>query len=57
MLTTWHCPHLPAAAAAIDWYYLLPAGLTTANLLQRVCCSGLMLGQTDGQTDGHGTVS
>ena len=31
-LTTWHCPHsLDAAAAAMD-HYLLPAGLTAANL-------------------------
>ena len=30
----WHCPHSPAAAAAID-RYLLPAGPTAANLQQR----------------------
>ena len=30
-LTTWHCPHSPAAAAAIH-RYLLPAGPTAANL-------------------------
>jgi len=53
----WHCPHSPAAAAAID-RYLLPAGLTAAaNLQQQVCCCGPMLGQTDGQMDGHRTVS
>ena len=37
-LTTWHCSHSPAAAAAID-RYLLPAGPTAANLQQRVHCS------------------
>jgi len=42
-------PH--AAAAAID-RYLLPNGLTAANLQQRVYRSGPMLGQTDGRTDG-----
>ena len=30
-LTTWHCPHSPAAAAAID-RYLLPAAGSAANL-------------------------
>ena len=30
-LTTWHCPHSPAAAAAVDRYLLL-AGTTAANL-------------------------
>ena len=30
-MTTWHCPHLPAAAAAID-RYLLPVEPTAANL-------------------------
>jgi len=48
-LTTWHCPHSPAAAAASD-RYLLPAEPTAANLQQRVCCCGPMLGQTDGRT-------
>jgi len=33
-LTTWHCPHLLAAAAAID-QRLLPAGPTAANLQQQ----------------------
>ena len=46
--TTWHCPHSPAAAAAID-RCLLPAGPTAANLQQRVCCCWPMLGQTDGR--------
>jgi len=55
MLTTWYCPHSPAAAAAID-RDLLPAVLTAANLQQRVCCCGPMLGQTNGQTDGYRTV-
>jgi len=43
MLTTWHCPHSPAAAAAID-QYLLPAGPTAANLHQLVCYCCTMLG-------------
>ena len=50
-LTTWHCPHSPAAAAAIGPYLPL-AGPTAANMQQRVCCCGPMLGQTDG----HRTV-
>jgi len=29
-LTTWHCPHSPAAAAAVS-RYLMPAGPTAAN--------------------------
>ena len=37
-LTTWHCPHSSAAAAAIDLYLL------------RVCYCGPMLVQTDGRT-------
>ena len=49
-LTMCHCPHSPAAAAAVDRYFL-PAGPTAANLQQRVCCCGHMLGQTDGRTD------
>ena len=52
-LTTWHCPHLPTTAAAID-RFLLPTGPTAANLQQRVCCCGPMLGQTspaDRRTD------
>ena len=49
-LTTWHYPHLSAAAATID-RYRLSAGLTAANLQQRVCCCGPMLRQTDGRTD------
>jgi len=58
-LTTWHCPHSPDAAAAIDAIdqFLLPAGSTAANLQPRVCCCESMLGQTDGQTDGHRIVS
>ena len=48
MLTTWHCPHSAAAAAAID-RYLLPTGLMVANPQQWVCCRGSVLGQTDGQ--------
>ena len=48
-LTTCHCPHSPAAAAAID-QYLLPAGPTATNLQQRVCCLGPVWGQTGGQT-------
>jgi len=43
MLTTWHCPHSPAAAAAID---LLPAGHTAANPQQRRPTAG-----TDRLTD------
>jgi len=54
-LTTWHCPHSPATAAAID-RYLLPNGHTAVHL-QRVCCRGPMLGQTDRLTDKHRTVS
>ena len=49
-LTTWHCPHSHAAAAPID-RYLLPAGPSAANLQQRVCCRGSVLGQTDRRTD------
>jgi len=41
-------PHV--AAAAIDGC-LLPTGTAEANLSQRVCCRGPMLGQTDGRTD------
>jgi len=54
-LTTWHCPHSPAAAAAIV-RDLVPAGPTAANLQQRVCCCGPRLEQTDGDADGHRTV-
>jgi len=43
-------PLLSAGRAAID-RYLLPAGPTAANLHQRVCCYGPMLGHRDGQTD------
>ena len=50
-LTTWHCPHSPTTAAehcaAIN-LCLLSAGLTAANLQQRVYCCGPRLGQTDG---------
>jgi len=55
-LTTWHCPHptllllLPSAGRAAIDRYLLTAGPTAANLQQRVCCCGPMLGQTDGRT-------
>ena len=45
-LTTWHCPQSHAGHAAID-PYLLPAGLTAADLQQRVCCCGPVLGQTE----------
>ena len=45
-LTTWHCPQSHAGHAAID-PYLLPAGLTAANLQQRVCCCEPVLGQTE----------
>ena len=43
-LTTWHCPHSPTAAAAID-RYLLPAEPTAANLQAAAgdCYCGLML--------------
>ena len=44
-LTTWHCPHSPAAAAVSN-RHLLPT-----NLQQRGCCCGYVLGHTDGQTD------
>jgi len=61
-LTTWHCPHLPAAAAerwpavqqSID--ISCPLQPTAASLQQRVCCCGVMLGQTDRETNGHRTV-
>ena len=56
-LTTWHCPHSPAAhaaAAAIIDRYLLPAGHTAANLQQRVCCCKPMLEQTDGRIKDSG---
>ena len=56
-LTTWHCPHSPAAAVATH-QYILPAGPTAANLQPQgacgqcqVCCCGPMLGQTYGRTD------
>ena len=39
----------PVDAAAIG-RYLLPAGHTAANLQQRVCCCGPVLGQTDWRT-------
>jgi len=59
-LTTWHCPHLPAAAAAVE-RYLLSAWPTTAELQQRVCCCAARFAAVgpcwDRQTDGHGTVS
>jgi len=42
----------PAAATAVD-RNLLPAEFTAANLQQRVCYCGPMLGQTDRQTDGR----
>ena len=48
-LTTWHCPHSSAAAAAVDRYHL-PAGPTAANLQQ----PGLLLwthAGTDRRTD------
>jgi len=38
-LTTWYCPLHDAGASA--------------NLQQRVCCCGPILGQTEGQTDRH----
>jgi len=38
-LTTCHCPHSPAAAAAID-RYLLPGGPTATNLQQQACYCG-----------------
>ena len=53
MLTTWHCLHSPATAAANN-RYLLPAGPTAANLPQQVWLrrwDSPMLGQTDGWTD------
>ena len=46
-LTTWYCPHSPTAAAAVIDQYLPPTVATVANLEQRVCCRGPMLGQTD----------
>ena len=46
-MTTWHYPHLPAAAAAAIDRYLLPAGPTAANLQQRV----RWLDGTDRHTD------
>ena len=48
MLTTRHCPHpsAAAAAAAIDRYLVL-TGPTAANLQQWVCCFWAMLKQTD----------
>ena len=42
-------PHAAVQAAAID-RYILPVEPTAANLQQRVCCCGPMLGQTDGRT-------
>ena len=45
-LTTWHCPHSPAAAAVQR-----ASRTTAANLQRRVSCCGPVLGQTDGQTD------
>jgi len=52
-LTTWHClqSHSPAARRCRrSQSYLLPARPTAANLQQRVCCCGPVLGQTDGRT-------
>jgi len=49
MLTKWHCPHSPTAAAATD-RYLLPTGSAAAELQQLVCCCGSMMGQTGGRT-------
>jgi len=46
-LTTWHCPHSPSAAAAID---LLSAWPTAANLQRRRAAAGW-----DRQTDGRET--
>ena len=51
-LTTWHSPHSPAAAAAIDRNLLL-AEPTAVNLQRRLCGSGgsgPVLGQTDERT-------
>jgi len=51
-LTTWHSPHSPAAAAAIDRNLLL-AEPTAANLQRRLCGSGgsgPVLGETDERT-------
>ena len=45
-----HTPLLLSAGCAAIGRYLLPAGHTATNLQQRVCCCGLMLGQTDGRT-------
>jgi len=47
-LTTRHCPHpsAAAAAAAIDRYLVL-TGPIAANLQQWVCCFWAMLKQTD----------
>ena len=48
-LTTWHCPHSPAATAAIDRYLLvLPAGPTAANPPHAAAA-----GEWDRQTDGR----
>jgi len=49
-LTTWHCPHSPSAAAAID---LLPAWPTAANLQRRRAAAGWDR-QTDGRTRDRG---
>jgi len=50
-LTTWHCPHSPAAAASID-RYLLSVWPTAANLQQRRAAAGWER-QTNGRTDGR----
>ena len=48
-LTTWHCPHSSAAAAAVDRYHL-PAGPTAANLQQPGLLPWAHAG-TDSRTD------
>ena len=46
---------MPPLQQSID--IACPPGSTAANLQQRVCCCGRVLGQTNGQIDGHHTVS
>ena len=57
-LPTWQCPRPPAAAATID-RYLLPTGPTAANSRHDAAVGEWDRrtdGQTDEETDGHGTV-
>jgi len=55
-LTTWHCPHSPAASRRCSSRSISPAHLGPQQQTCSSCC-GRVLGQTNGQIDGHHTVS